>query len=179
VPDYTQILRLEVMIQHTISHPWTNVPVTALGAVPAGRGTPDRYVLVANSGTPLRRFDVYGSSDESHYRESVLLFGDVIAIGFGERVYTARIGKGEPRILRLRSYFSEFYRASDAVYVASGEDVTRIDLSGNVVWTSPAVAVDGVTIESVGPDVISGAGEHDPPGDWRPFRIRTTDGALV
>lgn len=166
-------------IEDAVSPPWTNVPATPLGAVPAGRGTPDKYVLVANAGTAIRRFDVYLSSDEHNFRESVLLFDEAIAIGCGEHTFIARIVGGEPRTVRLRSYFSEFHRATDAVYVVSGEDVTRLDLSGAVVWTSPPIGVDGVIVESIGPDFISGVGEYDPPGDWRPFRIRVNDGTLV
>jgi hypothetical protein len=84
---------------------------------------------------------------------------------------------GAPRTLRLRSYFVSLHRAADALYVASGEDVTRVDADGAVRWTSPQIAVDGVRIELLTDDLVSGEADEDPPGGWRPFQLDARDGS--
>jgi hypothetical protein len=38
------------------------------------------------------------------------------------------------------------------------------------------IGVDGIRVELISEDTISGEAEYDPPGDWHPFRIRTGDG---
>jgi hypothetical protein len=51
-----------------------------------------------------------------------------------------------------------------------------LNLDGDVEWTSPQLAVDGIRVEPISEDTLSGEAEHDPPGDRRPFRMRTEDG---
>ncbi len=169
--------RRTVRFQPAIDPPWTNVPALALGAVPSGRGTPNLYALVSRASAPEYRLDLYADGAEQHYfRHQALFVESVLALGFGEAVYIVPWPPGDPRTVRLRSYFISLHRTIDSVYVASGEDVTRLDLGGNVLWTSPQLAIDGVRIELITDEHVTGEGEWDPPGGWRPFRLRASDG---
>ena len=169
--------RRTVRFRPAIDPPWTGVPALPLGAVPPSRGAPDLYALVSRASAPEYRLDLYAARGEQAYVYQHALFVEsVLLIGFGEAVFVVPWPPGEPRTVRLRSYFVSLHRAADAVYVASGEDVTRLDLGGNVLWTSPQLAVDGVRIELITDEHVSGEAEHDPPGDWRPFRLRASDG---
>ena len=171
-----------VRFRVTLAAPWPEVPSLALWAVPPGRGTPDLYALVSRASAPEFRLDLYADRAAQLYVcHQALFVGDLLAIGFGHAVHLVPWppGGAPPRALRLNSYFVSLHRAADAVYVASGEDVTRLSLGGEVVWTSPQLAVDGVRVELISDQTLSGEAEHDPPGDWRPFRIRVTDGQPV
>ena len=172
--------RRTVRFRRTIVPPWTEVPALPLGAVPSGRGTPDLYALVSRASAPEYRLDLYAALGEQAYVYQQALFAEsVLLVGFGEAVFVVPWPPGEPRAVRLRSYFVSLHRAADAIYVASGEDVTRLDLDGNVLWTSSQLAVGGVRIELITDDIVTGEAEHDPPGDWRPFRLRASDGRPV
>jgi hypothetical protein len=43
-------------------------------------------------------------------------------------------------------------------------------------WKSDVLAIEGVIVQDVGPVVIRGEGEWDPPGGWKPFAIAVVDG---
>jgi hypothetical protein len=169
--------RRTVRFRPAIDPPWLDVPALPLGAAAAGRGTPDLYALVSRASAPEYRLDLYADGTEQSYVCHQALFVErLLVLGFGEAVFVVPWPPGEPRTVRLRSYFVSLHRAADAVYVASGEDVTRLDLDGKVLWTSPQLGIDGVRIELINDDVITGEAEHDPAGDWRPFRLRASDG---
>jgi hypothetical protein len=145
--------------------------------VAPGEGTPDLFGLVFQASAPELRVDLYADrSTQLYVYQQGLFFAELLAIGFGHEVHLVSFSEEAPRTLRLSSYFVSLHRASDAVYVVSGEDITRLNLDGDVVWTSPQLAVDGIRVELISEDILSGEAEHDPPGDWRPFRIRTEDG---
>ncbi|MBA4068134.1 MAG: hypothetical protein C0501_31425, partial [Isosphaera sp.] len=74
------------------------------------------------------------------------------------------------------SYFGHLYPAPDALFVASAERLFRFDLSGNLVWSSGVLGIDGVVLESWSGEVLVGCGEWDPPGGWRPFRVARSTG---
>ena len=169
--------RRTVRFRRVIDAPWIGIPALSLGAVPSGRGTPDLYALVSRASAPEYRLDLYMDGGEQYYFCHQAMFVEgLLLLGFGEEVFVVPWPPGEPRRVRLRSYFVSLHRAADAVYVASGEDVTRLDLGGNVLWTSPQLAVDGVRIELITDEHVAGEAERDPPGDWRPFRLRASDG---
>jgi len=156
---------------------WRDVPAVALGAVRASGGPPDLHALVARGSAPERRLELFADGSEQLYvYQQALLVGALLAVGFGHEVHLVPLDGGEARTLRLRSYFASLHRSADALYVASGEDVTRLTLDGDVEWVSPQIAVDGVRVETITDETVSGEAEHDPPGGWRPFRLRARDG---
>ena len=172
--------RRTIRFRPAIDPRWAGVPALRLGADPSGRGTPDLYALVSRASAPEYRLDLYAARGEQAYVcQQALFVESLLVLGFGEAVFVIPWPPGEPRSVRLRSYFVSLHRAADAIYVASGEDVTRLDLDGNVLWTSPQLAVDGVRIELITDEHVSGEAEHDAPGDWRPFRLRAPDGRPV
>jgi hypothetical protein len=169
-----------IRFQPTVSARWLHARSVAVGAVPAGRGTPDLYALITRASAPELRVELYASRAEQTYvYQQGLFFDDMVAIGFGHEVHLVPLSEGAPRTLRLNSYFVSLHRQAESVYVVSGEDVTRLDLDGDVVWTSPQLAIDGIRLELIDDESISGEAEHDPPGDWRPFRIRVSDGKPI
>lgn len=169
-----------IRFQPTVSARWLHARSVAVGVVPAGRGTPDLYALIARASAPELRVDLYADRGQQRYvYQQGLFFDDMVAIGFGDEVHLVPLSEGAPRTLRLNSYFVSLHRQAESVYVVSGEDVTRLDLAGDVVWTSPQLAIDGIRLELIDDESISGEAEHDPPGDWRPFRIRVSDGKPI
>ena len=55
----------------------------------------------------------------------------------------------------------------------------NLDEEGELLWTSPALGVDGVLVHSIDDGVIAGEGEWDPPGGWRPFRVALSSGLAL
>jgi hypothetical protein len=165
-----------VSFRRRLDERWRDAPSHALGAPAAGRAAPDVYALVQRGSAPELRLDLYAAPDQLHAYHQALEIGDLLAVGFGHEVHLVAPWPAPPRTLRLRSYFVSLHRGADALYVASGEDVTRLDADGAVRWTSPQIAVDGVRVELVTDDVVMGEADEDPPGGWRPFQLDARDG---
>ena len=156
---------------------WLAAPSHALGA--AAGGAPALYALVQRGSVPELRLDLHAARDQVYAYHQALEIGDFLAVGFGHEVYLVPPWPAPPRALRLRSYFVSLHRSADALYVASGEDVTRVDADGTVRWTSPQIAVDGVRVELVTDDLVAGEADEEPPGGWRPFQLDARDGTVV
>jgi hypothetical protein len=54
-----------------------------------------------------------------------------------------------------------------------------MDSDRSIRWQSDILAIDGVVVSHVGPPVIRGEGEWDPPGGWRDFALFADDGKAV
>lgn len=169
---------IEVEIVRAIDGAWTALPAIRLGHP---RGEPEAYVLVTRNGRPAMRLDLSTPSGEhGAFREAARWRGWIV-VGQGEGVWFVPVDGGEPLHHRLTMYFSSFHAGPDYLLAASGENVTRFGPSGEVVWRSPPLAVDGVNLFEVDADRdrIEGDAEHDPPGGWRPFAIRLSDGQAI
>ena len=172
-----------VEFRTAIDPPWTHFEPVRLGQLPPSSGTPDRYVVVTEGGMPALRVDLYGGGDApvANVRADATVVGRWLAIGYGAQLYLVSLALPRPRAPRavpLGACFRGFFPlpTERALLVASGRDITRIDGAGRVVWRSQVLAADGVQIERVMGDTIVGIGEHAFPGDWRPFRLRLSDG---
>ena len=163
-----------------IESPWTTMPPVRLGKVPSGVGTADLFVTIFDGELPLLRVDLYSdSSSESAVFQDAIAWHDHVFVGFGHTVYVidpkARLGF----VVRLESYFSAFYSGEDYLLVASADALLRMTADGKVLWKTPNLGLDAVTINHVGNGCVEGQGEWDPPGGWRPFKLQLESGKLV
>jgi hypothetical protein len=72
----------------------------------------------------------------------------------------------------LHSYFGHLYPTDDILAVASAERLFVINDTVNVCYTPYPLGIDGVIVDKVTGSEILGQGERDPPGGWKPFRIK-------
>jgi uncharacterized protein (TIGR02996 family) len=156
--------------------PWSGLPPLRLGAVPPGLGTPDRYVLVEPDAGPPLRLDLYAGPAECHAFEEALVWGGLLAVGFGHRVHLVRLEDRSACSLDLGGYFGHLYAGEGYLLAASAERLVRIRADGALLWSSGPLGLDGVVVNSVEGGVVEGEGEWDPPGGWRPFRLRLDTG---
>jgi len=109
----------------------------------------------------------------------------MLVLGWGDAFYFVTVDPLVATRHELSPYFGYIYSADDLGYaedlllVASGERVIRLNPDGTIAWTSDVVGIDGVTIERVSDQMVAGEGEWDPPGGWKPFRLRLEDGKPV
>jgi hypothetical protein len=145
-----------------------------------GLGTADLFVTICDGELPLLRVDLYAdSSSESAVFQDAIAWRDHVFVGFGHTVYVidpkARLGF----VVRLESDFAAFYSGEDYLLVASADALLRMTADGKVLWKTPNLGLDGVTINRVGNGYVDGQGEWDPPGGWRPFKLQLESGKLV
>lgn len=74
-------------------------------------------------------------------------------------------------------YFGSFYPLPDSLLVCSGTRLYRLSPTGELMWTSPELGIDGVIVSEVRDGLILGEGEWDPPGGWLPFQISLATGS--
>lgn len=67
--------------------------------------------------------------------------------------------------------FDSLYSDNNLFYVADASGLRCIDKKGNILWTNPALGIDGVVIYEFTDNKILGSGEFDPPGGWEDFAI--------
>src|SRR5689334_16661667 len=107
-----------IRFQPTVSARWLRARSVAVGVVPAGRGMPDLYALIARASAPELRVDLYADRGQQRYVYQQGLFSDdMVAIGFGDEVHLVPLSEGAPRTLRLNSYFVSLHRQAESVYV--------------------------------------------------------------
>lgn len=169
----------EATIRRAIDSPWTQLEPIRLGAIPARLGTPDAYVTVMQDGEPRIRVDLYADyGEESFAFEEVRCWRGYIAVGFGNRLYVISTSR-EAKTIDLGSYFGHLYPIEPCLLVASGTGLFCIDQDGKVHWITENLGIDGVVVNCVEDGVIYGDGEWNPPGDWKPFRIRLDTGISI
>jgi hypothetical protein len=163
-----------------IESPWTTMWPVRLGKVPSGLGTADLFVTICDGELPLLRVDLYpDSSSEAAVFQDAIVWRDHVFVGLGHTVYVidpkARLGFA----VRLESYFAAFYSGKDYLLVASADALLRMNADGKVLWKTPDLGLDGVTINRVENGCVEGQGEWDPPGGWRTFKLQLESGKLV
>jgi hypothetical protein len=147
-----------------------------IGGIPAGLGTPDKYILLSQDDQPVLRVDAYRSSEECFPFRDAVIWHDSLVIGWGNCAYLINVNSGAVTKHSLGIYFGHIYAEETYLLIASGERLCRIRPDGSLHWTSDPLGVDGVLVHDVSDGVISGDGEWDPPGGWRPFRLSLDDG---
>jgi len=73
-------------------------------------------------------------------------------------------------------YFGSFKIADTDLLIATASQILCFGPNGEMKWASAQLGIDGVLIEDLKNGVISGTGEWDPPGGWKPFRISIETG---
>lgn len=159
----------------TLDDDWLRVPPVRLERRASHAGTPDRYVLV-QQGASRFRCEIFLTDPEAFPFKDVCIWHDLLIIGYGSTLYCVDIATREARIYPLEGYFGSVTTGDGYCLVASAENILRIDRTGAKVWESTRIAVDGVVISNVDEDTITGDGEWDPPGGWRPFAISLSTG---
>jgi hypothetical protein len=149
---------------------WPGLPQRRLGTVPASLGTPDRYPLAEDYGQPLLRLDIYACGDECHAFEEAIVWGGLLAVGFGHRVHLVRLDDRSTSSINIGGYFGHLYAGEGYLLATSAERLFRVVADGAVLWSSGPVGLDGVVVNRVAGGV-EGEGEWNPPGGWRPFRL--------
>lgn len=167
-----------IMWPDSIDRKWLGLQPIRIGDIAAGRESPAKYVLLEIDGQPTLRVDAYQSSGECFAFHDARLWHGLLVIGWGDCAYLIDIGTGAVIRHRLGSYFGHAYAHEEYLLVASGERLLRFNRDGTTRWTSDLLGIDGVIVLDVADGIISGEGEWDPPGDWRPFRICLDIGCL-
>ena len=144
------------------------------GSVTSGK-VPDRYVIVEGDGI-VRRFDLYPNGFESYAFEDAKIWRGLLLVGYGCHLYVFNLATHAVSEHHFDSYFGHLYVAPDYCLVASGCSLYRLGDDGEYLWASRGLALDGVVVNNVRDGVIYGDGEWDPPGGWRPFSVRLSDG---
>jgi hypothetical protein len=170
---------IEVTIQDKIDRPWDQLRPIRLGSIPKGLGTPNIFVTVYANSKPPIRLDMYADSDETHIFEEALFCYDFVTIEFGLHVYLVALMSHGIKTYVLGNYFSQLYPAKGFLLITSAEHMLRVERDGSVKWSTQRLGIDGVKIDCIEDGIIKGEGEWDPPGGWKPFKVRLESGSLL
>jgi hypothetical protein len=162
-----------------MSYHFTDDPPTGADPVllAGGRHHPVRVYLVGAPGQPV--FELRSPHHCSPFREAAVA-GNLLAVGWEQDFCLYDLAAGR-RLLEecLNGYFGHLYVEGGLFYVASAEEITCVAPSGEILWRSPDVGVDGVEIERFLPNQIIGRGDMDPPGGWVPFVLDRASGRAI
>lgn len=126
-------------------------------------------------------------SDGADYFHDVRCSNGSVIVGCGESVHVINVIDKAIISIRLSGYFGCLYSVdnpdsgyfSESVLVASAVDLIRLSASGDILWRSPPLALDGVLVSAIVGGIIEGSGEFDPPGGWQKFTLDLNTGAVI
>jgi hypothetical protein len=168
---------MKVSFRNVIESPWMDMEPTRVGPVPSAKGTPDVFVIAEENDHPVLRVDVYVDY-ESAFAESIA-WKHWIVIGIGHHLHLVPLTGDNSSTLDLNDYFGHLYPLDHCLLVASGQRLFCVTTAGIVKWSSPELGIDGVIVSRVCDGIIEGEGEWDPPGGWKPFRLRLDSGSPI
>ncbi len=160
----------------SIDSPWLTMHPVRIGDIPAGLGTPQKYILLERDGHPAMRVDAYPSSNECFAFNDAIVWHLFLVVGWGDCVYLIETETKTVTKHRLGAYYGHDYSYDDYLLIASCDRIWRINIDGSIDWKSDVLGIDGVLVSTVDNGVIFGEGEWDPPGGWQPFRITLDSG---
>lgn len=147
-------------------------------------GSPDIYVGVKADGNSNYLLEIH-TYDECVCFSSVKVIAENVIFGFGEYVHFFNTKTECLKSVKLNTYFGHLYVAHDLEYegedfgilVASAEYLHRFIASGEEVWKSSRLGIDGVTVSNIEYPIIKASGEWDPPEGWVDAKIDLESGA--
>jgi hypothetical protein len=164
-------------LHNTVVAPWTDMNPIHVGDVPAGAGTPGVYVTVERNGRPLARIDVWplAAGPFSH----VVAWRKFVVVGWGDQVHLVEPLSRQVSSIACDGYIGHLYPVGAQLLIADATRLISVDARGERLWTSDRLGIDGVVVDAVHGGIITGQGEWDPPGGWRPFRVSLESGELT
>lgn len=162
-----------------------DVDANSIHHVDLGRETtgehssPDAVCLLTLDGVPALCSRLHRNANETYPFRDACCWRRLFIIGWGNAFYVIHVDTNEVQRHQLDSYFGSFYANNEICLIASAERVIRIEPDGSVAWTSEPLGIDGVTFSHVDSEFVTGDGEWDPPGGWKPFRLHSDTGQRV
>ncbi len=137
------------------------------------------YLIETDPNGESRAFEIRYEVHCSPFQEA-LRIGNVLAVGHEAHFYLFDTATMKNLlVLPIEGYFGHVYYDGGRFYVAGCYELYCIAPSGQVIWKSEGLGIDGVIVEVFDDQRISGAGEWDPPDGWRPFVIDRSTGKKV
>jgi hypothetical protein len=167
-----------ISLQSSIDDPWRMMKPIAVGPVPTGGPTPGGYVVVTRDGEPFARIDLYYGDGPGPFMDVVPWRGFVV-VGMDSAAHLVDPMTREVRSIACDFYFGGLYPFDDRLLIASASELICLDPEGGQVWRRDNLGIDGVVVNDVSAGIVTGEGEWDPPGGWRPFRLSLATGEPV
>ncbi len=155
------------------------MPPIRIGRLDGPAGVPDKIFLVHNGERPFVRVELHAYRDDYHGFESCTIWSHFLVVGAGHRVYFVDLRDGGVSEFDLDGYFGSLAAGHECLLVASAQRLFSFDRDAALQWRSHMLGLDGVVIDRITSAEIAGAGEWDPPGGWKPFRVSAASGADV
>lgn len=157
---------------------WDDVTLISSSA-----GVPAARVGIQIDATRRVRFDLPSDAGHSAFQDLRCIDGTVF-VGVGESVFVIQALEQTSNRIHLEDYFGHLYVPEDfglpsmgfGVLVASGTALFNLTATGELLWCTRDLAVDGVQVSDVRDGLIFGSAELDPPGGWKPFVLNLITG---
>ncbi|MEE1898483.1 hypothetical protein V1389_09060 [Flavobacterium rakeshii] len=112
--------------------------------------------------------------------KEVIITENLIAVGFQDNFYLYdKIDKTTLLVFPLNGYFGGLRFHEQRFYICDMESLYCIDKSGELLWQSNSLAVDGLVIKDFTAHRITVQAELDPPGGWKDFILNKETGEII
>ncbi|HSH94423.1 MAG TPA: hypothetical protein VK968_09780 [Roseimicrobium sp.] len=183
MPDASQTGDFQIRTERL----WSSVAPIIIGECPGEPGIPDEIVFIDRGQEPFMRLHIHYPPLEYHLKTEAKIWGGWVVVGFAGRVVLVSIHDGVRREIALSDvtppdsfdYFCQLFSDDDVLLACSGRRIFRIGADGGILWKSDELGLDGVLVHHVDSTAISGNGEWDPPGGWRPFTVSPDTGVRI
>ncbi len=166
-----------VELHHSIAAPWTELEPIRVGPVPSGFGTPGVFLTVSDQDKPVARIDVWPHRAGPFTEFQV--WNNRIVLGWNDQVHLVDPRSKVVKSFECDGYFGHLFPFDGCLLIGDATHLICISNISEKLWKSEAVGIDGVIVDELQNGVITGRGEWDPPGGWRPFRLSLLNGQKV
>lgn len=149
-----------------------------IGSVNAALSTPDNFLLVKKDADPFIRIDIYQNSSELNLYQHAVVFGKMIAIGFGHKTDFVWVDTLELIEFKIDDYFMSFLIHDDYLFVTTARSIYKFNNKAELMWKSDAIGIDGVEILKVQKEILYVRAEQSPPGEWFCYTVDNGSGKV-
>lgn len=136
----------------------------------------NEFVIIYKNDEEILNLEIkfeYGFS--SPFRQIEFYF-DFIVIGFEDFIYLYNLKTNKASQIKMDGYFGHIYFMENELLVCSATNMICINSDGNIKWICNNLGIDGVMVEEIDNEIITGIGEWDPPGGWKQFKLSSKTG---
>jgi hypothetical protein len=137
------------------------------------------YLVVTDNEITVNVFEIRYEYSCNPFQQADII-DDILAVGHQRYFYLFDLRKNANiLILEMSGYFGYTYLDNELLYIADARYIYCINKSGEIIWQSTDLGIDGVIINQIDETKIYGEGEWDPPGGWKEFILEKQKGTSL
>lgn len=137
------------------------------------------FIVESDGDEVLNVYEVRFKGGAGVFKQA-LKWGGILVVGHGAYVYLYDVVEARTLLtVSFDAYFGHLYVFEGLLYVSGDHELYCFVGNGELLWKRDHLGIDGVIVDACENGVLFGAGEWDPPGGWRNFKLNSKTGESI